>query len=1466
MKWCNNENDWYKLVVVRDGEEPHRHSARDPEKENWNYGDDERSLWAYVNRRLRERQATCSLSEHVMDEVEKIKGWNWREPPCTCDGCLRDRDEQCARFLYTEVLTRAEPWYDEEDDDKMDHLYALAAKHWSAFFGPLQKYVGECFEANVKRWPLGVEFRDWKHVRDGLNKDIPECFVKNRDGENFEVTRELYEVLAALNEARRKRDCPPSLSECEPKFEHEHIAQGGWFGPERFNFEGTAEDNYCLGSKGHAAARGECASGGCKYYVGTTNDKGRRHREHEDTALNGASRGSRYIYDMGARGEPDAFGGWKLATRVGKQAMHVTEGRHTTLHEDQRTEELLFKYGLNHVRGGVYVMSMEILHLGLQIKWRQYRNLCFKCGKDDHKSKDCRERDGIITDENCRRVAKVCFRYRRDDPAIQAFSKMKRGKRDDRDNRDGAPITRICECAKNMLRICARHSRTTAARLLLTHVEHKGEEDDVRSRDEVDEFLESIEYATELTLREKQREAIKHILDKDRPDVTLAVPTAYGKTTVFLAAAIHEVVHGNGKVVIWLPYTALMSEIADTFAEMADRDFDLNRDFCEQYGEQENGEQINMRGLVGQVVQRTRVETNEAYCDVKETRSAYGGTFYVKDPTVQRTTQRCIKWTVWRGARHDAFMREHQQSDIFKSADIILATPDKWLWPDKENRGCDSFVSTFEKEDLLKIGLLVIDEAHQMQDVFGANVRESIKRMRNIHKALHDADAIRRNNEGYKRFRVLLSSATLNKPREFTDNLLGRRDAKIVQLQEATKYRSKPFTQKYRKVRIDPHDSIQDELEVEAATDHSESDDSAGESDSDYSRAAQKGDAIIDKVCGQGEDSPSWIIENWERRQQRLVLLLDGKIEPNILMTKMLDPDVIRPGIRRCLIFVDSKSTANLLMKLARGLARRWSEKGKVLYATPYHGDCATHHRRVYEKLFREWVQQESEAPQPLHVIIATSALEAGVNIRGCDLIFILDAKMCSCASLTQRIGRGGREPGQPALIVVGVHDEDQRAETKEDISDGEDTEEEVDDDCEKVRMLLHDPARYLSEVNKQINLTDSEAIKLNGALQEIRDKIQLKLVPHESQQHTIQELMEKIRIEIPVLSMGNNTDYINLPTRGISSTAVSLRLCDEHGNSLVGRHGAPVEIAKIDSVKCLDCAHPFAQSLDPHGKIIIAAFGCHVRRKCTTDLENSWLERLYAVDVSYMADKHGKAYSVFDGYNHRGTTKSEWTETICFDHSFDRIPPRLGNVKLGVVTVLREWKGYRFAYGGATIETTRQLVFENARYSHREQEAFFNPAEHKTSGWVCRFSMAMLPTTSDEADGCLVLATLLQCWAADILSCSTQHIRTDVKKIHIDETAAKVNYFELIVYETAQTGLASQLARRCLEGWLERWLTPSCEFPGPEYFHGKYLNRKLWQMIKDSRFEDTEVFVRTALEALRSAVGTRGSGMQEQE
>ena len=66
-------------------------------------------------------------------------------------------------------------------------------------------------------------------------------------------------------------------------------------------------------------------------------------------------------------------------------------------------------------------------------------------------------------------------------PRSKLFSKMKRGKRDDRDNRDGAPIARICECAKNMLRICARHSRTTAARLLLTHVEHKGGEDDVRS-------------------------------------------------------------------------------------------------------------------------------------------------------------------------------------------------------------------------------------------------------------------------------------------------------------------------------------------------------------------------------------------------------------------------------------------------------------------------------------------------------------------------------------------------------------------------------------------------------------------------------------------------------------------------------------------------------------------------------------------------------------------------------------------------------------------------------------------------------------------------------------------------------------------------------------------------------------------------------------------------------------------------
>ena len=63
----------------------------------------------------------------------------------------------------------------------------------------------------------------------------------------------------------------------------------------------------------------------------------------------------------------------------------------------------------------------------------------------------------------------------------------------------------------------------------------------------------------------------------------------------------------------------------------------------------------------------------------------------------EENSLREIKWTIWRGKGNDNYMNDHEKSDIFRNADIVLATPDKWAYPNGRNSNCDSYVATFEE-------------------------------------------------------------------------------------------------------------------------------------------------------------------------------------------------------------------------------------------------------------------------------------------------------------------------------------------------------------------------------------------------------------------------------------------------------------------------------------------------------------------------------------------------------------------------------------------------------------------------------------------------------------------------------------------------------------------------------------------------------------------------------------------------
>mmetsp|Transcript_18798 Transcript_18798/g.55126 ORF Transcript_18798/g.55126 Transcript_18798/m.55126 type:complete len:225 (+) Transcript_18798:283-957(+) len=181
------------------------------------------------------------------------------------------------------------------------------------------------------------------------------------------------------------------------------------------------------------------------------------------------------------------------------------------------------------------------------------------------------------------------------------------------------------------------------------------------------------------------------------------------------------------------------------------------------------------------------------------------------------------------------------------------------------------------------------------------------------------------------------------------------------------------------------------------------------------------------------------------------MLLYVGKLKLSFVVDSLLTPEVLGrqsgTDVRRVLVFVDSKKVANCLVHRLDGVAfrRRWGEDvsrprqtiaaaasssahaaaasaagapatSRTVFPTPYHGDVARMHRRVYEGLMGRWVDEAHT-----HILVATSALEAGVNICGADVVIILDALRCSHRSLLQRIGRVGRQARRPGIVLMGV-------------------------------------------------------------------------------------------------------------------------------------------------------------------------------------------------------------------------------------------------------------------------------------------------------------------------------------------------------------------------------------------------------------------------------------------------------------
>jgi predicted GIY-YIG superfamily endonuclease len=109
----------------------------------------------------------------------------------------------------------------------------------------------------------------------------------------------------------------------------------------------------------------QCESG--KWYVGKTTDVMRRFEEHK------TGKGSAW-------------------TRKYKPvSLHECKALESKYHEDNKTEELMEKYGIDHVRGGMYsqlVLPDTVVSV-LQSKFRGGTDKCYKCNLAGHFANKC---------------------------------------------------------------------------------------------------------------------------------------------------------------------------------------------------------------------------------------------------------------------------------------------------------------------------------------------------------------------------------------------------------------------------------------------------------------------------------------------------------------------------------------------------------------------------------------------------------------------------------------------------------------------------------------------------------------------------------------------------------------------------------------------------------------------------------------------------------------------------------------------------------------------------------------------------------------------------------------------------------------------------------------------------------------------------------------------------------------------
>jgi hypothetical protein len=398
------------------------------------------------------------------------------------------------------------------------------------------------------------------------------------------------------------------------------------------------------------------------------------------------------------------------------------------------------------------------------------------------------------------------------------------------------------------------------------------------------------------------------------------------------------------------------------------------------------------------------------------------------------------------------------------------------------------------------------------------------------------------------------------------------------------------------------------------------------------------------------------------------------------------------------------------------------SRRGNRTYVV-YDADLPPERRRELERRLND------SAVQGI-TVLATSALELGVDIEGLDACFI-DEIPPSRADLLQRIGRVGRRVDRPGLVLLCLSAEprDQHI---------------LENPCAAFRLDLSKPLAIPLHLDmlkwKHALAAFSEWESDRGLVREAA--FQRALAGHFAELRSREELRKLYAERYGSLVDMDDRSWVYKGFRASESTGkIPLRV----GYS---------EVARIDDIGIFRDAHPEAVYL-----------GHDLNRYRVIDYQGDWTtsrREHSGSDVVLGTWLHSIKAVQVEREPRYVTTRGYWEETFK-PHEIRRVTdndghPRKGSLKFGVWDYLRRWQGYT----EIDLETDQTWwvpldeVAERFTFAveHGERFPFLHDFSYRTQGWQWDFGPMTLPPQEPEWQYALgdLAASLLEHFVADVV------------------------------------------------------------------------------------------------------------------